>query len=378
MIDISAISCYFDPVKKASIFYKNLFWSQKEAGQYGGNSADLAPACYPVILSCGKNWGRVKDGGPEHEVALNMQQRRARICGFTLVELLVVIAIIGILIALLLPAVQAAREAARRIQCSNHLKQCGLAIHNYENTERHLPPAGYQNAVPGNAHTGHPMGISLHGLILPYVEEEAIGEEIEALTLFDLTASETVRIPMYVCPSAEKDSVLWDPGIYFLQHYHPILGAMGPDLWTGDGIYPRVRGKGTEYHNGYYAVNGATIFDHPQKFKDIVDGTTNTFLLGEMSWEGGTPLNSLWPRSTSGGEGSSFSYCCRNVRYGIEAVRADRTNQKNNVSLGSAHPGICHFLMADASVQVLSSETDVKILQALATRDQEEVIGDGD
>jgi prepilin-type N-terminal cleavage/methylation domain-containing protein len=298
--------------------------------------------------------------------------------GFTLVELLVVIAIIGVLVALLLPAVQAAREAARRTQCGNNLRQCGLAILNYESSKSHLPPAGYKNAVPGTAHTGHPMGVSLHGLILPYVEQQSVGDELKEVQLYQFVPSESVRIPMFLCPSAEKESVTWDPDTFYLQHYHPVLGAMGPNLWTGNGIYPRVRGEGTDFHYGYYAVTGATIFDQPQGFKDIVDGSTNTFVLGEMSWEGAVPLDSLWARSTSGGSGSTFSYCCRNLRYGIEALRADRTNEKNNASFGSPHPGVCHFLMADGSLQLFSRETDLKILQAHATRDDGEVSGNED
>lgn len=222
--------------------------------------------------------------------------------GFTLVELLVVIAIIGILVALLLPAVQAAREAARRTQCSNNLKQCGVACLNYENAKRHLPPAGFKNLAPGIPHTGYPMGISLHGLILPYLEEEDVSNELRELELFELATAETMRMPMFLCPSTEIESVTTEFGTYFLQHYQPVLGAIGPDLWTESTSYPRVRGDGSDYHYGYFAVTGATIFDKPQGFKDIVDGSTKTFMLGEMSWRGGTPLNSLWARATSGGK----------------------------------------------------------------------------
>lgn len=293
--------------------------------------------------------------------------------GFTLVELLVVIAIIGILVALLLPAVQSAREAGRRSQCSNNLKQCGLAILNYESSKRHLPPAGFKNSAPGRPQTGFPMGVSLHGLVLPYLEEESASDQLKRVQLFFLTDLEKLRISAFLCPSTEDQSISTDQGSYFLQHYHPVLGAMGPNLWTGDGIYPRERGDGSEYHYGYFAVTGATIFDNPKAVKDIVDGTSKTFVLGEMSWRGGTLLNALWPRATSGGTANTYSYCCRNMRYAIKAVSAEATNDQNNVSFGSEHPGGCHFLMADGSVQFVAENTELKILQAFSTRNEGEV-----
>src|SRR5262245_3563702 len=104
--------------------------------------------------------------------------------GFTLVELLVVIAIIGILVALLLPAVQAAREAARRSQCNNNLKQIGVALHNYLSAKRKLPPGGWKNLGPSGK---FPSGVSVHGLILPYLEETANEDELKQIVVFNLT-----------------------------------------------------------------------------------------------------------------------------------------------------------------------------------------------
>jgi len=140
--------------------------------------------------------------------------------GFTLVELLVVIAIIGILIALLLPAVQAAREAARRMQCSNNLKQLGLAILNYESTFRYLPPGGWsRHARP------FPDGASLHAIVLPYLEQVGLREQLAGVNLASLSNLETLRINTFRCPS----SILLDytdaSGTYYFQHYPAVLGA---------------------------------------------------------------------------------------------------------------------------------------------------------
>ncbi len=311
---------------------------------------------------------------------------------FTLVELLVVITIIGILIALLLPAVQAAREAARRVQCSNNLKQIGLAILNYENLLGYLPPAGYSN---GYSYMAYPNGIAVYGMVLPYLEqaaldEMALGEQIHHASIMP---SETMRMSVLLCPSQPEEGNPTPSAFIYHQHYSPVLGPSGPDQWNG-GDYPvefAVSSPARENYGGY-ATGGAmpmllwnssctkrTNGNRVLRMADIYDGSSNTFLIGEMSWDDGQLWNTWLRSTTNGSSGWGASYCCHNLRYAIHAYDWSTVNNNggtglNDTSFGSNHPGGCHFLLGDGSVHFLSENTQLKILQALASRDGGEVV----
>jgi prepilin-type N-terminal cleavage/methylation domain-containing protein/prepilin-type processing-associated H-X9-DG protein len=212
---------------------------------------------------------------------------------FTLVELLVVIAIIGVLIALLLPAVQAAREAARRTQCQNHLKQMGLAVQNYNSARGEYPTGGTEPwHDQGGLDARFSKGYGWMVQILSYVENENLRNISKGYGLGDRQRDLEVRktpVPMYFCPSRRQAIVRTAPASAencslgcALNDYASATPAnnmanVHPDLWYWQGVGHGTVVKGKEY----FGVITRTIASDPCRDKDVTDGLSNTLMIGE-------------------------------------------------------------------------------------------------
>jgi prepilin-type N-terminal cleavage/methylation domain-containing protein len=283
--------------------------------------------------------------------------------GFTLVELLVVIAIIGILVALLLPAIQAAREAARRTQCNNNLKQLGLALQNYHDTYKVFPPGGMSG---GNR-------LSWHVLILPFIELQALHAQVNfeafAGNGYDAAASviQTEVVPGYMCPSAPRTKWFENgSSTVYTTHYYGVMGPKGTNAATG-GTY--TWDNSVAGHGGF-ATQGVLLRRDSVGMRDVLDGTSNTFLVGEISWVknaagADNPSYRKWIRGCDG----SAAAGCKNILDGVKMTPYNGSNNFNDVSFGSEHPGGCLFVRCDGAVKFVSQNVDLAVYKATASRD---------
>jgi prepilin-type N-terminal cleavage/methylation domain-containing protein len=225
--------------------------------------------------------------------------KRQRRIGFTLIELLVVIAIIAILIALLLPAVQQAREAARRTECKNHLKQWGLALHNYHDTNNRLPWSclAIAQATPLPATPGSNM--SWYVSVLPYADQAPMYNQMNTSLHYNHPQNfpfKAVSFSLLFCASSaladrKGDSEAAGANVPFTQvpttaHYCGLMGVKGPVAGSNPVTNWPTTGNTTTDHGGFTS-NGTMYANTCLNFRDITDGLSNTFSLGEIS--AGTP-----------------------------------------------------------------------------------------
>ena len=269
--------------------------------------------------------------------------------GFTLVDLLVVIAIIGVLIAILLPAVQAAREAARRMTCQNNLKQIGLATQLYHDAKGHLPPAA---RVKNIGETFDKAGCLL--FLLPYVEEAnkyVSFDSSKSINDVDNVGVAETTIPTYLCPSMSYEAAASPLGP---SSYSPSTGTHSPWLFN---LY-----------------DGAIVPHHDQhvRLRDITDGLSNTFAFGEKDYFGGQIDDG--PKWAGGYVMFSFGSTYGPFNPNDPPPANDYALAgKFNTAFRSDHPGGAQFVMLNGSVQFINDDISDENLDALVTRTGEEI-----
>ncbi len=327
---------------------------------------------------------------------------RPRRSAFTLVELLVVIAIIGVMVGLLLPAVQAAREAARRMQCSNNLKQIGIALHNHHDTYKHLP----SNIRPNALST---VRIRWTTYVLPYIEQGPLYEQIKQdrnwSDPFEFSPGVSnqrlfgTRVPTFECPSAPNGTV--------------IDGAPAPENWSpivanGDysgfyGVDPQLFTLGLVDQRSAIVDNGAISKTIKLNFRDFTDGLSNTLHITESAgrphvYRRGRIVFTAVPGSNQRVNGGGW---CRpaselNILRGASAdgvtvpgaAAINATNGENlsvyphpfyNVDgtgqIYGFHPGGVNAVFADGSVRFISSSIPMRVIAQAVTRNAGEVLG---
>jgi prepilin-type N-terminal cleavage/methylation domain-containing protein/prepilin-type processing-associated H-X9-DG protein len=294
-----------------------------------------------------------------------------RKAGFTLVELLVVIAIIGILIALLLPAVQAAREAARRTQCTNNLKQTALAVHNYTDTYKMLPSAGYDST------RGHSFWVALS----PFMEQQAFFDRYDYNLGWNEgsnTTLNTIAMNTLLCPSCSVKHCTLRTSNY-TTHYYGNMGPIGVNVATGLD-YAKRADLETTY--GEIATQGVFTLGTSKKeisFAAITDGLSNTILFGEIAWNKWQAyreysLGLLWQGSSMGATSFAQKSIKWPINIGLQSTSSVYSGFNNNGPFGSHHPGGANFSLCDGSVRFISETIAMEIYLSAASRDGEETL----
>jgi len=341
--------------------------------------------------------------------------------GFTLVELLVVIAIIGVLVALLLPAVQAAREASRRMSCGNNMKQIGLGLHNFESNYGYLPPwaFNFEPAPAGNSLGAQKQGHPPLAMILPYMEQG----NITNATRVDRSAIDPINWPppwgtapasrntvkSYICPSSLPRSI--DYGPYFVSQGVPNAGA---PFVLGATDYAVVRGAHNNFRNacapsmpdpsnqsGVMGADGemeppGTLKRGRARLAEITDGTSNTIMVGEDAGRHqvyakgkklvvpnaigavGWTLNAAYGDVNTAIEIRGFSPDGQTADGGCCILNCSngRSTPFTKGQFYSFHPSGLMTLRADGSVQFLSENAPTLVVVALVTRSGGEALTD--
>jgi prepilin-type N-terminal cleavage/methylation domain-containing protein/prepilin-type processing-associated H-X9-DG protein len=276
--------------------------------------------------------------------------------GFTLVELLVVIAIIGVLVALLLPAVQAARESARRMTCTNNLKQLALAIQNYEDTNKTFP-----RTRTHNANTGITWAVE----IMPFLEQVAAYDQWEAANLDFRRAPEELRehhVEAYYCPS-RREPMLASGEERPNTGRNSLPGACGDYALNGGSNLPLSGPDKSDFranNNGPFLPRPNINNPQTQKnYAHLLDGSSVTFFAGEKHNVQGQFGQNFFDRSIYDSKDADTGTRVASVRSQL----AKSETEPFRFQFGSSHPGIVQFCFADGHVEGLTVDTDGQTLQ---------------
>lgn len=328
---------------------------------------------------------------------------KIRKAAFTLIELLVVIAIIAILIGLLLPAVQKVREAAARMQCSNNLKQIGLALHNYDNSNNNLPP----NITTGWGNPSWPV------YLLPFLEQESAYKEwdfTQVGVFYRLGGSpqkisaRQLQVKNYYCPSQRSPdgmSIDGNKRVFTGAITYDIPGSLGSYASVGGGIQGTIFDEGL-LKRGIITFNETISYDMNDPILTTLriigvtsrtslskcpDGLSNTAVIGEKHVQPNSfGISNQTVGIPNGGDGPFFSddYSWQTSRLmGKQVVGAviDRYLANGPTDsfrpaerFGSYHPGICQFVFGDGSVRSVPNSTNILILTAIALPDDGQAV----
>lgn len=335
-----------------------------------------------------------------------MRKTTSRFCttvraAFTLIELMVVLGIIGILVTLLLPAVQSAREASRRVDCSNRVRQLALATHLHHDALGYFPPARYE-ARP-DAAPAEKCGLETPtwlARVMPYIEQTSLGEQ------WDLSvpwhehpeALRTIVPDVFLCPSrrsgtrpvSSRDLRTTESGgggrlpcgcpvpIRPTEVSLGIEGALCDYAGNHGDLTPGAVGAPTDFYFGGNGT-GVIISVRPQckdgkavaprdrvRMASVMDGTTNTFLFGEKFVP--RDRRGRFPEDSPAYDGDHLPASCRLAGPGLRLASGPNDVLADMFSFGSWHPGGVHFALVDGSVRFVNSETDTKLLGSLANR----------
>ena len=306
-------------------------------------------------------------------LSIERSERRAKRRGFTLIELLVVIAIIGVLIALLLPAVQSAREAARRAQCTNNLKQLALGAMNYEDSNKVLPPGCFAFGLPAGTSTGR-ENFSALVRISPFIEQQnvynSINFNLTYLSPVNVTAA-GVQVATFICPSDNGvDNAPINAASYGVpassgrqQSFSSYGGMQGP--WS-----LRIRPSNSTYSQRVANMKGL-IFQHSSvALSGIRDGTSNTVMFAERSHAKGVDFLRRTGRTTQADTFLTEYHWWNSGYYFDTMVESYYPINADNKPIGtvvvnaigmnvsSLHPGGANVAFADGSVKFLKDTID--------------------